>query len=67
MFSNLDGSMIPLSEIYRTGHNIFIQLLLANQVSSELIGFVCCFAFGSNVFGCNLVAFLVTRNAGKRK
>lgn len=53
MFSNLDGSVIPFSEIYRTGHNIFIQLLLANQVGSELFGFVCCFAFGSNVFGCN--------------
>lgn len=53
MFSNLDDSMIPLSEIYRTGHNIFIQLLLANQVGSELMGFVCCFAFVSNVFGGN--------------
>lgn len=53
MFSNLDDSMIPLSEIYRTGHNIFVLLLLANQVGSELKGFVCCFAFGSNAFGFN--------------
>lgn len=53
MFSNLDDSMIPLSEIYRTGPNIFIQLLLANQVGSELMGFVCCFAFVSNIFGGN--------------
>lgn len=49
--------LVPISETNGTVHNSFILLLLANQVDSELKGFVRCFAFGSNVIGCNYYSF----------